>query len=78
MSNKTPFEIRLDLLSLAQSILDQKNFAERDRLTNDWNARLEESLRDKRARPNAPTFPVSEGSDIIALAKELNEFVSNG
>ena len=77
--SKTPFEIRLDLLNLAQSILNDKVWAERSRLENDWNSHKEVVLKNGVGKlPSAPVLPVAEDDDIIALAKKLNEFVSNG
>ena len=79
MSAKTPFEIRLQLLELAQSILNDQNWTERSRLENDWNTAREIVLTTKKGKvPSAPKLPVVSEDDIILLAKRLNEFVSNG
>lgn len=81
--NKTPYELRFELLSMAQSILSEKNMNERIRIENDWNMKCEHARSVSEitnTAPNFPTFPsipvVSE-NDIISLAKKLNEFVSN-
>lgn len=85
MTNKTPFELRFDLLSLAQGILSDKVFAERQRLENDWNMRREiamtiahqqETFKDIDAVP-FPEMPQVNPDEVIELAKKLNEFVSN-
>lgn len=79
MTGKNPFEIRLELLQLAQSILGDKNWAERNRITDDWNTQREIVLKNGTGKmPLSPKVPVVEEDDIIALAKKLNEFVSNG
>jgi len=81
--SKTPFEIRLELLNLANGILNDKNWAERNRLQDDWNTKRELAMRNgtfdiPASIPPAPTVPTVNEDDIIALAKKLNEFVSNG
>jgi hypothetical protein len=78
MSAKTPFEIRLDLLNLAQSILGDKIWAERSRVERDYDAMKEQCLTQNRVVPACPTLPSVAEDDIIALSKKLNEFVSNG
>ena len=79
MSAKTPFEIRLELLTLAQGILNDQNWAERNRLTDDWNTQREMAIKHSVNKiPPAPKVPVVMEDDIITLAKKLNEFVSNG
>lgn len=73
-----PFEIRLKLLELAQSILSEEMWAERNRLENDWNVAKEQALRNKTAElPSYPKMPSLSEDDIIAKAKKLNEFISN-
>jgi hypothetical protein len=83
MANKTPFEIRTELLSQAQSIVMDKNFAERQRLENDWNLAREIAFANAEnghtsAAPAFPQMPVVTTEEIIAEARKLNEFVSNG
>lgn len=79
MSAKNPFEIRLELLQLAQSIISDKVWAERTRLENDWNTQREVVMKNGVGKmPFAPTLPVVGEDEIIELAKKLNEFVSNG
>ena len=77
--SKTPFEIRLDLLNLANGILNDKIWVERHRLQDDWNTQREIILRNNLGKiPPAPVVPVVKEDDIITLARKLNEFVSNG
>jgi hypothetical protein len=80
--SKTPFEIRLELLSMAQSILTENMYAERNRLENDWQTIRElniiEAQRGNRvAVISYPTLPTISSDEIISLATKLNEFVSN-
>lgn len=85
MTNKTPFELRFDLLSLANGILTDKVFAERQRLENDWNVRRELLMIDAHQQEKIskidiepfPQVPSVNADDIIELAKKLNDFVSN-
>lgn len=80
--SKTPYEIRLELLSMAQAIISENMFAERNRLENDWQFTREiaiESVRQGNMVKQSPfpTMPTISSDEIIALASKLNEFVSN-
>lgn len=85
MTNKTPFELRFDLLSLANGILSDKVFGERQRLENDWNVRRELLMIDAHNQEKVskidyepfPQMPSVNADEIIELAKKLNDFVSN-
>jgi hypothetical protein len=76
--SKTPFEIRLDLLNLSQSILSEKIWNERQRIDNDWTVTKNSCEKINKPAPAYPNIPTVNEDDIIALAKKLNEFVSNG
>ena len=68
--SKTPYELRYELLMMAQSIITENLMNERIRLENDWN--LE--------REKASIQMASGGKDVhevIEMAKTLNNFVSN-
>jgi hypothetical protein len=65
-----PFEIRLELLKLAQHIENERVMAERIRLENDWHA-----VRDNMKIP-FPTVPTVLVEDVIKAAEALNAFVS--
>lgn len=67
-----PFEIRLELLKLAQQIENERVMSERIRLENDWHA---QSLDGKAVNP-FPTFPIVSVEDVIKAAETLNAFVS--
>lgn len=82
--SKTPFEIRLDLLAMAQSILETNLYAERNRLENDWNTQRELAIIDAQKNdvrtlpaPVYPTLPTISIDEMISLAGRLNDFVSN-
>lgn len=72
MAAKTPFEIRLELLQLAQSILSDQAWVKRNKLEMDWNSE-NEAFRGK-----YPDFPTPTSEEIITEAQKLNEFVSKG
>lgn len=83
MSNKTPYEIRLELLQLSNGILSDRMFGERNRLENDWNMQREEwhmkaANGEFSKLPPFPDMPAVNEKEIIDLAKKLNDFVSNG
>ena len=86
MSSKTPFEIRSDLLNLAQSILFERIMAERQRLENDWNTKREiyftalhnPDVTTPTEVPEFPVLPIITTDEVIQEAKKLNDFVSNG
>ena len=72
--SKTLYEIRLDLLKLATEILHQPVSEARATLVGEWHIARESNS--NIPHPILPDFPTS--ADIIAEAKKLNEFVSNG
>ena len=83
--SKTPFEIRLDLLNLAQSILSDNVWAQRHRLENDWNlARENKESALRSMRDDAPDTPFAQpfptissatAEEIIETARKLNAFI---
>jgi hypothetical protein len=67
-ASKTPYEIRLELLQLAQTILHEKHAAmAADNALNNHNVI---------GQSQATTSPTTE--EIITEANKLNSFVSNG
>ena len=75
--SKTPYEIRLELLSMAQGILMEQSMNERIRLENDWNMKCEGVRAKGGTFPPFPDVPVVTSENVIALAEKLNGFVSN-
>lgn len=86
MASKTPFEIRTDLLNLAQSIMFEKIQTERTRLEQDWNTKRDiyftalqsPDMMPVAPAPDYPVMPHITTEEVIAEAKKLNDFVSNG
>jgi len=78
MTNKTPFELRYDLLAMAKDILSDKMYGERNRIDNDWVTKREVAFKEGAPVPPAPEVPNIDANEIIRVASVLNEFVSNG
>lgn len=79
---KTPYELRYELLAMAQSIVSENLMSERIRLENDWNFEREKISRriemgdTSASLPPFPRMPEINVLNIIALATTLNQFVS--
>lgn len=71
------YEIRLELLKLAQTIESERIWSERQRLEQDWHAHNEIAKQKDWNIRSFPTLPSVSHSDIIKAAEELNKFVSN-
>ena len=80
---KTPYELRYELLMMAQSIITENLMNERIRLENDWGLEREKaSIRLSNGETNVylppfPAVPKIDTKDVIELARKLNEFVSD-
>lgn len=70
--SKTPYEIRLELIRIANEVLVTPIFQTRDALMQEFHNRFDT---DKSASfPSLPNFPSTE--DILVEAEKLNKFVS--
>ena len=72
--SKTPYEIRLELLKLANEILTTPVFQNREARLSEYHAKLTETNRETLQFPTLPDFPSS--TEIVAKAEELNKFIS--
>lgn len=72
--SKSPYEIRLELLKLANEILSTPVFQKRQALVEEYHSKLTEQNKDKSVFPTLPDFP--SVNDVISKAEELNKFVS--
>lgn len=76
--SKTPYELRYDLLAMAQAIITENLMNERIRLENDWNMECDKLRRlDNPSFPKFPDVPRIDVNQVIDMAKTLNNFVSN-
>ena len=74
----TPFEIRLELLKMAKDLLTDSYFSEKDRLSADWNVKVDSAKLNGQPTPDHPAYPpYPTENDIIIKAQTLNGFVSN-
>ena len=71
--SKTPYEIRLELLTLAKEILQAPIYEKRSELTNEYHSKLTDTNREHLPFPTMPDFPST--TDIISKAEELKKFV---
>ena len=76
--SKTPFEIRLELLKLANEILTQPVYQQRDAMLQEWQASREcypheTEPRSPQPFPRLPDFPST--AEVVAKAAELRAFV---
>ena len=77
MSNMTPFEIRLDLLKMAQSMLEQDYYGKREQISNEYATKCEVAKIHGSEIPAHPGFPpYPSEAEIISKAQILNGFVS--
>jgi hypothetical protein len=72
----TTFEIRLELLKLAQSIESDRTLATRTRLEQDWHSQRELALANHTTPPNFPELEIIDANKIIQVAEQLNHFVT--
>ena len=71
--SKTPYEIRLELLKMANEILQTPVFQTRQALSDEYHSKLTDANRGTIPFPTLPDFPTS--TDIIVKAEELKKFV---
>jgi hypothetical protein len=72
--SKTPYEIRLDLLKLANEILTTPIFQKREALREQYQIEVGRNPGSVAPYPDLPDFPDADA--VIAQASKLNEFVS--
>jgi hypothetical protein len=72
----TPFEVRLELLKLAQSIECDRTQSQRTRLENNWHSQRELALANNQSPPDFPELEIIDANKILQVAEQLNYFVS--
>jgi hypothetical protein len=84
MSSKTPYEIRAELLSLAQGIVSEQHHVQNDKTQRDWEKEcdvctfLMSTTNSEVGYPKAPVVTTASVDEVLEAAKKLNEFVTNG
>ena len=71
--SKTPYEIRLELLKMANEILQTPIYQTRQALSDEYHSKLTHANRGILPFPTLPDFPSS--TDIVTKAEELKKFV---
>jgi len=76
--SKTPYEVRLELLKLANEILTQPVYQQRDAMLQEWHASREcypheTEPRNLQPFPRLPDFPTT--AEVVSKAAELRSFV---
>jgi hypothetical protein len=71
--SKTPYEIRLELLKMANEILVTPVHQTRVALSDEYHSKLNDANRGTLPCPVMPDFPSS--TDIVSKAEELKKFV---
>ncbi len=71
--SKTPYEIRLELLKLANEILVTPIHQKRVALNDEYHSKLVDANRSSLPYPTMPDFPST--SDVVSKAEELKKFI---
>jgi hypothetical protein len=71
--SKTPYEIRLELLKMANDILVTPIYQKRQAMSDEYHSKLTDANRGTLPFPEMPEFPSSV--DIIGKAEELKKFI---
>jgi hypothetical protein len=71
--SKTPYEIRLELLTMAKEILQAPVYEKRNKLSDEYHSKLTDANRETFPYPTLPDFPST--TDIVAEAEALKKFV---
>lgn len=78
MSNKTPYEIRLEVLKMAQDAAMQNYYANRERLQNNWQVEVETARTKGETPPPCPEFPEFPTEEVVVQkAQFLSEYINN-
>lgn len=77
MSEKSPFELRMDMIAVAKDLLEKQFELNRQIAMTTWEMAVETAKATQKAipaMPDMPKFPTLE--DIMETAKKMNVFVS--
>jgi hypothetical protein len=76
--NKTPYEIRLEILKISKELLMESFYQQRETERSNWDVNSQIAKLENKPLPllkYVSTFPTED--QIIEKAKKLNDFVSN-
>ena len=74
--SQTPYEIRLELLKMAKEIVEQNWQAVKEKAMLDWNLAVELAKETRQSVPSHPEMLPMHQSEIMAVAEQLNGFVT--
>lgn len=72
--SKTPYELRLNLLSMAKELLENEWYTKRDRIMEQFFHDRDRKQNTIMEVPEMPAFPNVD--DIISTAEKFNGFIS--
>ena len=76
--SKTPYEIRLEVLKMAQDVEMQHFYANRENLMQNWQTKVETARVRSEIPPEMPAMPVFPTEQtIVNKAQFLGEFINN-
>lgn len=76
--SKTPYEIRLEVLKMAQDAELQNYHANREALMNNWQVQVDVARQYDRPIPIMPTMPAFPTQEaVVNKAQFLGEFINN-
>lgn len=76
MSEKSPFELRMDMFQVARDMLEKQFELNREIAVTTWNYAVEAAKAAQKAMPTAPVLNYPTFEEILALATKMNSFVS--
>ena len=75
-TNKSPYEIRLEVLKMAQDVEMQHYYANRERIQNNWSMAVETARINGEIPPECPEFPeFPTEQKIVEKAQFLSEYI---
>ena len=78
MTNKTPYEVRLEVLKMSQDVSMQHYYANRDALIDNWQSQVETARIRNEVPPEMPALPEFPSEQaIVEKAQFLSEFINN-
>lgn len=76
MSEKSPYELRMDMIATAREMLEKQFELNREIAMTAWNFAVESAKAAQKTMPAAPVLTYPTFEEIKALAEKMNVFVS--